>query len=478
MSPQSFLAVISKRRGLITLVFLLTVAVVGLGMFIMPATYRASAKVLVNYQVAVEKEHLLHLWQVQDKGYYERLSSELVYFKTRAILEPVVMDLSLAEVDGGDSSRQALQRDRAIQKLQEKLQVEREKDTNVLVVSYEDHDPARAAAIVEHVVAEFIKQRPSLDRDDRSYEFFDKQIAQIQAQISEKTQQTRDYQSREKVLSPSEQSRILFESLSSFDHELSKARAERIAHEASLKVFQEQVAEENDLIIPSTAATNGLSQHIYFSTLKSTLLNLEIKKTALLQKYTEQHPEVAAVTAEINVTREKIKSTQAEIIRGEEAASKSLLAQEMALTNRMNQVVASIADLSRQEYDLDNLSIGVEDLRAVHSMLVRQREEARIAAHQQEYLMQVRLLEPALIPSDPVRPNKPLYLSLAVLLGLLLAFGLAFFYEYFDHSINTAEDAQDWLQMPILASIADFQVENYRKQKQAEQAGSAPRQPW
>jgi polysaccharide biosynthesis transport protein len=475
MSPQSFLSVVSKRRGLIIFVFLVIVVAVGVGMLLMPPIYRASAKVMINYQVAIEKEHLLNLFQIQDKSYYERLSSELVIFKMRSILEPVVTELGLDKQEAGESMEAQVSHDRAIEALAVKLQVEREKDTNVLIISYEDHDPKVAAAIVGRVVSEFIKQRPSLDRDDRASESFDKQIQQITIQIENAEKRSMEYKSREKVISPTQQTSILFESLSAFDHELSKVRAERIAHEANLKVLREQVAQEKDLIIPSTEASNGLSQNTYYNTLKNTMLSLEIKKAALLQKYTEKHFEVVTLTAEMEATREKIKEAQADIIRGEEAACKALQAQESALTYRMNQVVGSISDLSRQDYELGRISIGVPDLHAVYSMLVRQREEARIANSQKEYLIQVRLLEPALIPNDSVKPNKPLYLSLSVLLGLLIAFGLAFFVEYFDHSVNTAEDAQECLQMPILASIADFQVENYRRRKQADEDRTTPR---
>lgn len=465
MSPHSFLSVVSKRRGLIFVVFLLTVALVAIAVFMMPPMYRASAKLMVNYQIAIEKEHLLRLWQIQDKSYYERMSSELVIVKMRSVLEPAVKELGLAGTLTRSSGDPQVDFDRAVEELARRLNVEREKDTNVLVVSYEDRDAQRAAQIVDRVVAGYIKQRPALDRDDRAYEFFDKQIDQIKAQIDDIEKKGMLYKAREKVLSPSQQTSILFESLASFDRELSRARSERTAHDAQLKVIREQIASEKDMIIPSTQSTNGMSQQGYYNNLKGTLLSLEIKKTTLLQKYTEKHPEVASITAEIEATKTKIKEAQEEIVAGEEAASKALLAQESALAMSMNQVAASISRMSRQEYELGQLSIGIEDLRAVHSMLIRQREEARIANSQKEYLLQVRLLEPALVPRDPVRPNKPLYLSLSVLVGLMLAFGIAFFMEYFDHSVNTVEDAQHCLQIPILASIPDFQTEPARRRK-------------
>ena len=89
-------------------------------------------------------------------------------------------------------------------------------------------------------------------------------------------------------------------------------------------------------------------------------------------------------------------------------------------------------------------------------MLVRQREEAKITASKKEHLVQVRLIEPAVVPYHPAKPNRPLFAALAFILGFVVSFGFAFFIEYFDHSVNSVEDAQYCLGLPILASISDF----------------------
>ena len=70
-----------------------------------------------------------------------------------------------------------------------------------------------------------------------------------------------------------------------------------------------------------------------------------------------------------------------------------------------------------------------------------------------EKITNVNLIEPAKTPLEPVSPKVLLNLLLSVLLGALGGLGLAFFREYLDDSIETIEDVEDCLHLPVLASI-------------------------
>ncbi|HPG38506.1 MAG TPA: GumC family protein [bacterium] len=474
ISTFSFMNILLKRRKVMVISFVLIVASFVGAAFILPPVYRSSAKVLVNYQSENEKAYLLGVNQTDGQQRFDKIGAELVIMKMRSILEPVMVEFGLdkkllqenkhfADMQkNGELTEQAtrLIQNEVIAGLAKKLTIEREKDTNILNVSFDDRDPVFAAQVVDKVVEEYIKQRPAIDKDTRAFEFFETQIQEIERQIADLEKKGMSYKSQEKVLQPDQQTQILFSSVADFDKELTKVRAERIAKEARLKVIREQLANGDDIAFPNTESSEKVGRLDYLNELKKTQLELEMKKSSLQQKYTEKHPEVLLVVRDIDATRQKIRSEVNEIIRAEETSVKALQAAEQALGGRMNQVVNSVAELSRQEYELGKLTIGIDDLREVYSMLIKQREEARITASKKEYLVQVRLLEPPSVAYKPVKPNKVLFIGIALVLGVIISIGSALFIEMFDPSVNTVEDVQHCLGLPILAAIPDFEQIN------------------
>jgi capsular exopolysaccharide synthesis family protein len=54
---------------------------------------------------------------------------------------------------------------------------------------------------------------------------------------------------------------------------------------------------------------------------------------------------------------------------------------------------------------------------------------------------------------DPVRPNKPLNITLGIVFGLIIGIGLAFFIEYLDTSVKTIDDVERSFQAPVVGVI-------------------------
>ena len=65
----------------------------------------------------------------------------------------------------------------------------------------------------------------------------------------------------------------------------------------------------------------------------------------------------------------------------------------------------------------------------------------------------VGVVDEAIFPTIPVRPKKPLVISMAALLGLMLSVGVAFAREMMDRTVHTKEDVQMVTAAPVLGLI-------------------------
>lgn len=458
--PQSLLSIIYKRRKMIISLFLFIAGSISMAAFILPKVYRATSKVIIRYDGESEKAYLYGSYQSSSHSGYDRLGSEAVIFTTRTVLEPVVTKLGLDQPEDGkainDSDERIRLYEEAIEDLAAEIKVERENDTNVLSIVYENTNPALAARIVDEVVNSYTRQRPVLDRDERAAQFFDTQIKKLKKELDELGTREAEEKRKRKFLNADHQTQILFTELADFDKELTRVRAERISKESKLRVIREQLAKGGDIAIPSTETSDSPSRENYITELLKKKLELEIREVTLHEKYTDEYPELANVIAARKATEMKVRKEVERLAEEERAGIRVLKAEEQALAYKMNQVAGRVADLSHDQLELDKITIGKKDLEQVYSMLVRQREEVKIAQSKQEYMVQVRVIEPAVKPYKPVKPNRPLYIAIGILLGIVVSFGFALFVESFDHSLNTAEDAQNALGLPILASISEI----------------------
>jgi uncharacterized protein involved in exopolysaccharide biosynthesis len=83
--------------------------------------------------------------------------------------------------------------------------------------------------------------------------------------------------------------------------------------------------------------------------------------------------------------------------------------------------------------------------------LLRKLGEARISEAIQ--LSNVRVIEPAVLPTSPIKPRKTMNAMLALIFGSMVGLGLAFLFEYMDDSVGTVDELSGLVKLPVLGAI-------------------------
>jgi len=68
----------------------------------------------------------------------------------------------------------------------------------------------------------------------------------------------------------------------------------------------------------------------------------------------------------------------------------------------------------------------------------------------------VSIVDTAVTPDKPVKPNKKLNVLIAFVVGLMASVGLAFLLEYLDNTIKTSSDVEKQLGIPVLGVIPNY----------------------
>ncbi|GAB6155695.1 Wzz/FepE/Etk N-terminal domain-containing protein [Desulfosporosinus burensis] len=71
----------------------------------------------------------------------------------------------------------------------------------------------------------------------------------------------------------------------------------------------------------------------------------------------------------------------------------------------------------------------------------------------------VSIVDTAMTPTHPVKPNKQLNILIAFVVGLMASVGLVFLLEYLDNTVKTSEDVERILGIPVLGVIPNYETE-------------------
>ncbi len=65
----------------------------------------------------------------------------------------------------------------------------------------------------------------------------------------------------------------------------------------------------------------------------------------------------------------------------------------------------------------------------------------------------VEVIDKAIVPDDPIKPNKIMNVAIAAVLGVMIGLFVVFLIEYLDNKIKTPQDIEKYLGLPILGVI-------------------------
>jgi len=143
------------------------------------------------------------------------------------------------------------------------------------------------------------------------------------------------------------------------------------------------------------------------------------------------------------------------------AEMEARLDQLLPLLNLYQQIYTNLVVLgspgeltSNEDAVLRQMQSTLELYQQIYLNLINSRETLRLARLQNT--PNVVQLEPAAVPSSPVRPQPLNNTLLAGAVGLIIAAGISFLIEYLDDTLKTPEDIDRVLGLPVIGYIAEM----------------------
>ena len=178
--------------------------------------------------------------------------------------------------------------------------------------------------------------------------------------------------------------------------------------------------------------------------LLSELNRIETDRTAQLELRTPVHPEVVAMDAQVRQLEGELYQLAVNYRDNLQAQISSADEQLVQFGVQLERIPANTVQLGRLERQVENLS-------EIYVTLQTRLQQARVA--QAVRSGDVRVVDPAIEPSRPIRPRKVRGLALALFFGFLAGTGLAAARDQIDERIRSRQDLVRLTQAPVLAVI-------------------------
>ncbi|NSW84418.1 MAG: lipopolysaccharide biosynthesis protein [Syntrophothermus sp.] len=415
---RAYLKVLQKWKWLLVLITVLAMATSGvLSFFVLPPVYEAQVVLMATQsaeqeqRVVREEDGLESVVNTVSRLPQMTINSYVGQLKNEALLRQVIKTLKLDPM---------LYTPRT---LAEMIEARAVKDTNLIEVKVSGSDPKLAARIANTLAKEFLEfiSKKNQEQMARSVEFLQKQLAEEEKALAKATEALKKYEAEPRgvpLLEKEMTSKV--ENLTAYRAQLVQAEIEYEQARAAKEQIEEALKKTEPKITVRKFREDG----------QGTYEAEEINPTyvSLTQMLEEKNVALAEKEAQLKITGESI----------------SLLEEEIRDLQ---------AELTDKRAQLERLQGDVERIKKTRDILAEKITQTKIAKSINLGETNLIVVSEAQVPDLPVKPRKMLNITVAGLLGIMVAVAAAFLFEYLDNTIKTPEDVKQYLDLPLLGSI-------------------------
>ncbi|HEY8204325.1 MAG TPA: polysaccharide biosynthesis tyrosine autokinase [Pyrinomonadaceae bacterium] len=316
--------------------------------------------------------------------------------------------------------------------------------TNLVVISYTHTNPEMAQRIANALADVFVQN--NIERQQMGTSKAGVALAKAIAEYQQKVKEERDARFNFAKASslPLTPTSINLEAQREGDYSRQLLDAEN--QRRNLKAAYEAAKSADD---PLENPEVQKDEHI--RKLRDELSDLNEKRTALLQRYTPEWPEVKQVEAQIKSKEEDLKRAPSQILGSMKKRYEASEAQYKSLVSAYSEAHGKTTAQTKAEIDLAAMTQQLTtDEQYLNTLLQKQRE---LNAYAGDGGTNVSIANYSRVPHEPIGPARLRTIIVAFLLSLMAGIGLAFLLDFLDDSVKSLDDIDRYIHLPALALI-------------------------
>jgi uncharacterized protein involved in exopolysaccharide biosynthesis len=440
-SLRDFLSIVFRRKGIVAVVFLASVAVVTAMGRLTPMEYESISQVLINRG----QPESAYNSRVRVLSWEEDLNSEL-----EVVSSPHILALAQKLLDSGkvkDSFGKPVKVNSA------RITSTTPGKSSVVIVKVRHSDPRAAREIARSVTQAYKEFRLSVRTVPEIDTFFQERIEEVRAQIEDWEERRVGFMTEESISKIDDQRSSILQVKQQAEMDLNGANENLAADESRaelLRAMLERAREDPSQEIYAFSEA-GQSDDLVILQIRKELVDRRSALFAARGSYQENHPDVLRLVDQVSQLEQLLIREVGNYLRHIEARVEVIRARTDALRSSIEYCDGELTSFPTKEarlaaFDRMIVRLGTEYNSLVDRQIQVQMEKAGTPD------WNVLVLQPA---SEPVlvRMNDSIRLAVIPVIGLFVALALAFVVDGMDHSLKDAGEVERHLGLPVLGSV-------------------------
>jgi len=421
--------------------------------------YQTQYKIIESRAVAREVIKRLHLDKSEE--FFPKPKDDFISKLKRSITETIAYwKDSISSLFNTGKATKDLEKyspdSRLVSAFIERIKVKPIRNSRLVDVSFEARDPVLAARIVNTLAKAYIDQNleTKLRAVQDAVRWLHNRIEEERKKVEKAEQALLRYKEKYNIITDfsSDVEKITAQKLAKLNAQVVEAESRRVEAETRYKQALALVGTPDMLDSIPEVLNNELIGQI-----KSMEVELYKRMSELSKKYGQKHPKMVAIRSELKTLQKRKVQEINRVINSLRNEYMVALAREKSLKAAFAKQKKESLELNQKAIEYGVLKREAESARQMYELLIKRFKETSLTEDMKTG--NIRVVDKAEVPKNPVRPRKKLNILLGAIVGLFLGIGMAFFFEYLDNTIKLPEDIRQYLKIPYLGPVPAFSYE-------------------
>lgn len=330
---------------------------------------------------------------------------------------------------------------------EDRLSVQPIRGSRLVKVSFDSHNPRRAANVVNALTSAYIHSnlQNHWKATQEASQWLSRQLNTVKIRLEQSEDRLQQYVESNGLLfletGTGKSQNIVEERLRQLQNELTNAQADLYQKESLYRLVQRG----------DYGALPGIFGNPETQALNAKLTDLQVRKAQLTPNFTASYPKMQEIQSQIDRIHKAIRQQQQQAARHIEDEYLAAVHREALVSHAFNEQERQGNLTAEKLVEYNILKRGVETNKQLYQGLLQRLREAGISAGLNAG--NIRVVDAAVPPVNPVEPRVLLSVAIASLVGLTFGIGLAFLQERMDNSLKTLAEVESFLRVPALALI-------------------------